>query len=51
MCTLEPGLYFEGDFGIRVENDYFVAESGLENLFDYPSDIDFFTIRQWQGEE
>ncbi len=51
VCTLEPGLYFEGDFGIRVENDYFVAESGLENLFDYPSDIDFFTIRQWQGEE
>ena len=22
ICTLEPGLYFEGDFGIRVENDY-----------------------------
>ena len=45
VCTFEPGLYFEGDFGIRVENDYLVTESGLENLFDYPRNIGFFTIR------
>ena len=49
VCTLEPGLYFEGDFGIRVENDYLVAPNGLENLFDYPRDLDFFTVRSSAG--
>ena len=46
VCTLEPGLYFEGDFGIRVENDYLVGKDGLENLFDYPRDIDFFILNR-----
>ena len=46
ICTLEPGLYFEGDFGIRVENDYVVGADGLDNLFDYPRDIAYFTIKQ-----
>ena len=46
VCTLEPGLYFAGDFGIRVENDYLVTTNGLENLFDYPRDIDSFIIKQ-----
>ena len=44
VCTLEPGLYFEGDFGIRVENDYLVGESGLVNLFDYPREMEFFVL-------
>ena len=44
VCTLEPGLYFAGDFGIRVENDYLVTERGIENLFDYPRDMAYFVI-------
>ena len=44
VCTLEPGLYFEGDFGIRVENDYLVGKGGLMNLFDYPRDLNYFTL-------
>ena len=44
VCTLEPGLYFEDDFGIRVENDYLVCKDGLVNLFDYPRDIDSFIL-------
>ena len=44
VCTLEPGLYFEGEFGIRVENDYLVTGSGLENLFEYPREIEKFII-------
>ena len=44
VCTLEPGLYFEGEFGIRVENDYFVGADGLVNLFGYPRDIDAFIV-------
>lgn len=44
VCTLEPGLYFEGVFGIRVESDYLVGKDGLVNLFDYPRDIDYFSF-------
>ena len=44
FCTLEPGLYFEGDFGIRVENDYLVGAEGLKNLFDYPRDLESFIL-------
>jgi len=44
VCTLEPGLYFEGDFGIRVENDYLVTADGLINLFDYPREIEEFVV-------
>ena len=43
VCTLEPGVYFEGEWGMRVENDYLVTASGVENLFDYPREIDYFT--------
>ena len=46
VCTLEPGLYFEGEFGIRVENDYLVGKDGLVNLFDYPRGLDYFIINQ-----
>lgn len=45
VCTLEPGIYFEGNFGIRVENDYLVCKDGLTNLFDYPRDIDSFVLK------
>ena len=44
VCTLEPGLYFEGDFGIRVENDYLVGANGIVNLFDYPREMEYFAI-------
>ena len=44
VCTLEPGLYFEGDFGIRVENDYLVGADGLTNLFEYPWEMEFFVL-------
>ena len=46
VCTLEPGLYFEGEFGIRVENDYLVDADGLVNLFDYPRDIGYFILNR-----
>ena len=42
IVTLEPGLYFENHFGLRVENDYLVTETGLTNLFDYPVALDYF---------
>ncbi len=45
ICTLEPGVYMEGEWGMRVENDYLVTEDGVENLFDYPRDMEYFVIK------
>ena len=44
ICTLEPGVYFEGEWGMRVENDYLVTANGVENLFDYPREIEYFIV-------
>ena len=44
VCTLEPGIYFEGAWGLRVENDYAVTAAGLENLFDYPREMEYFIL-------
>ena len=44
ICTLEPGVYVPGEWGMRVENDYLVGRDGLENLFDYPREIEYFVI-------
>ena len=44
VCTLEPGVYFEGEWGMRVENDYLVTADGVENLFDYPRELEHFII-------
>ncbi len=44
ICTLEPGVYFEGEWGMRVENDYLVTENGLENLFDCPRELGYFVV-------
>ena len=43
--TLEPGLY--KDFGIRIENDYLLTDSGLENLFEglMPLDIKEYILK------
>ena len=44
ICTLEPGIYVPGEWGMRVENDYLVTADGVENLFDYPRTIDYFIV-------
>lgn len=42
--TLEPGLYFENRFGIRVEDNYIITETGFVNLFDYTLKIEDFIL-------
>jgi Xaa-Pro aminopeptidase len=32
VATCEPGVYFEGRYGIRIEDDYLITRSGPEKL-------------------
>ena len=40
IITVEPGVYFDGDFGIRIEDDVLVTESGHEVLSQLPKGLD-----------
>jgi Xaa-Pro aminopeptidase len=39
VVTVEPGLYRQGYGGVRLEDIVLVAESGAENLTNYPYDL------------
>ncbi len=34
--TIEPGIYIEGKFGVRIEDDVYVTKDGAKRLFDVP---------------
>ena len=42
VVTLEPGIYVEGENGIRIENNYLITDDGFTPLFDYPEEIHHF---------
>lgn len=39
IFTVEPGLYFPGECGVRTEDDVLVTENGVENLSHTPHEI------------
>ena len=45
IVTLEPGIYIPGHFGIRLEDNYLVTETGYEKCYDYPLDIEYFILK------
>jgi Xaa-Pro aminopeptidase len=40
IVTVEPGVYFQDRFGIRIEDDVLVTESGCEVLSGLPKGLD-----------
>ncbi len=39
VVTVEPGLYFQGEFGIRLEDDVIVTKEGIIRLCNTPKDL------------
>ncbi len=44
VVTLEPGIYMENQWGIRVENNYKITADGCENIFPYTENIEDFIL-------
>jgi Xaa-Pro aminopeptidase len=40
VLTVEPGVYFQNEFGIRIEDDLLVTDNGCELLSDLPKGLD-----------
>ncbi len=39
VVTVEPGVYLDGRFGIRIEDDVVVTENGIDNLTGFRKDL------------
>jgi Xaa-Pro aminopeptidase len=39
IVSVEPGIYVEGDFGIRIEDLVVVTDDGCERLTHYTKDL------------
>src|SRR5690349_18193737 len=39
VLAIEPGIYWPGGGGLRVEDDFLITESGNEKLCSYPDDF------------
>jgi Xaa-Pro aminopeptidase len=39
VVTVEPGIYLDGRFGVRIEDDVVVTDDGIENLTGFRKDL------------
>lgn len=45
IVTLEPGIYFEKNFGIRLENNYRITKDGYVPLYEEEININDFILK------
>ena len=45
IVTLEPAVYYPGEFGIRFENNYLITDSGFRRLCSLPTDIMEYIVK------
>jgi Xaa-Pro aminopeptidase len=39
VLAIEPGIYWPGGGGLRLEDDFLITETGNEKLCSYPDDF------------
>ncbi len=39
VLAIEPGIYWEGGGGLRLEDNFLITEDGREKLCSYPDDF------------
>lgn len=39
VLCIEPGLYFDGEFGVRVEDIFVITEKGVKRLSEHPKSL------------
>ena len=45
IITLEPAVYYPGEFGIRLENNYIITENGYQRLCSLPMEISHYIVK------
>lgn len=44
IITIEPGIYFKGQFGIRIEDDFLVTKNGAQRLLNSTAKLLVFKV-------
>jgi Xaa-Pro aminopeptidase len=42
VLTVEPGIYLENEFGVRIEDMIAVTENGFENLTEFNKELNLY---------